>query len=478
MDIINFPALMANNREVDISQLNLDTDLLLVGKFNPNTRNGTQYVTTAMPVADLMAVAAGDWKKIGNVAAPGDFIGTLNNQDFRVRVNNLEIALFEASSQAMVVKSPNGTPEYILRKAGQQDVAMGRNGADWYVRQGGAYWIAIKGPSGFVGMGTTLPTERLHVVGSILMDDGNQNVNYVMTCDGTGKGTWTNPATLFSGWSLTGNAGTNPAINFLGTTDNADFLIKRNSIDYISLVNDGSGDKIGFFNTIPAFNIDGFGETRFIRIKSDVLFDTLVSIDNNTVNLLSGFDGIALGYNKEDKTPAFAAGGYVAFDIQNDKFKIFHSKISSNYILDHEYDSSLGTYFAQVKDNGVGQTFSSFYMAFNTSIYEWRDLLTPMFSRLTLDSTGCQLRVSGPLGDSNIQVNPASVVFTTGGAGTLTFDSAGMLDISGKLRTGNPGSGSGDWRLGKVIAAASVLDATSYVEVEIDGVIKKLALIL
>ena len=31
-------------------------------------------------------------------------------------------------------------------------------------------------------------------------------------------------------WSLTGNSGTNPTTNFLGTTDNADLILKRNSV--------------------------------------------------------------------------------------------------------------------------------------------------------------------------------------------------------------------------------------------------------
>ena len=35
-----------------------------------------------------------------------------------------------------------------------------------------------------------------------------------------------------SGWSLTGNAGTDTAINFFGTTDNRDIIIKRNNIRY------------------------------------------------------------------------------------------------------------------------------------------------------------------------------------------------------------------------------------------------------
>lgn len=40
---------------------------------------------------------------------------------------------------------------------------------------------------------------------------------------------WTEILTTSSGWSVAGNAGTNPAINFLGTTDNNDVVFKRNN---------------------------------------------------------------------------------------------------------------------------------------------------------------------------------------------------------------------------------------------------------
>lgn len=42
--------------------------------------------------------------------------------------------------------------------------------------------------------------------------------------------TWKPIAGTSNGWSLTGNAGTNPATNFLGTTDNANLVFKRNNI--------------------------------------------------------------------------------------------------------------------------------------------------------------------------------------------------------------------------------------------------------
>jgi hypothetical protein len=38
-----------------------------------------------------------------------------------------------------------------------------------------------------------------------------------------------------SGWGLTGNSGTNPGTNFIGTTDNKDLVLKRNNVEYLKL---------------------------------------------------------------------------------------------------------------------------------------------------------------------------------------------------------------------------------------------------
>jgi len=40
---------------------------------------------------------------------------------------------------------------------------------------------------------------------------------------------WTNLSTGLS-WSLTGNNGTNPSVNFIGTTDDNDIVFKRNNV--------------------------------------------------------------------------------------------------------------------------------------------------------------------------------------------------------------------------------------------------------
>jgi hypothetical protein len=65
-------------------------------------------------------------------------------------------------------------------------------------------------------------------------DDGD--ADQVLVTDGTGSLSWEDQN---SDWSLTGNAGTTAGSNFIGTTDNVDFVIKTNNAQRINVNNDG-----------------------------------------------------------------------------------------------------------------------------------------------------------------------------------------------------------------------------------------------
>jgi|GEM_PF-713614 len=79
--------------------------------------------------------------------------------------------------------------------------------------------------NGNVGINADTPAERLHVVGNIRMVDGNQAAGKVFTSDANGTATWQNASA--NAWGLVGNAGTNAATNFIGTTDNVDLVFRR-----------------------------------------------------------------------------------------------------------------------------------------------------------------------------------------------------------------------------------------------------------
>jgi trimeric autotransporter adhesin len=77
-----------------------------------------------------------------------------------------------------------------------------------------------------VGIGTTTPSARLDVVGTVKITDGTQGANKVLTSDANGLASWQTPVQPPAAWSLTGNSGTINGTNFIGTTDSTDFDIR------------------------------------------------------------------------------------------------------------------------------------------------------------------------------------------------------------------------------------------------------------
>jgi len=88
--------------------------------------------------------------------------------------------------------------------------------------------------AGNVGIGTAAPSERLDVQGNVrfsgaLMPGGNAGTSgQVLVSQGAGTAPVWQPLSslVTNAWLLTGNAGTNPATNFLGTTDAQPLVIR------------------------------------------------------------------------------------------------------------------------------------------------------------------------------------------------------------------------------------------------------------
>ena len=141
--------------------------------------------------------------------------------------------------------------------------------------------------AGNVGIGSSSPQDKLHIVGNLRMVDGNQAAGKVLTSDINGTASWQNASN--SAWGLIGNAGTSAATNFIGTSDDIDVVFKRNTI------------RSGLFGTtnssfgLNALNIGSTG-TNNTAIGVDAL-KTNTTGSNNTAVGKNAFSTINAGNN-------------------------------------------------------------------------------------------------------------------------------------------------------------------------------------
>ncbi len=107
--------------------------------------------------------------------------------------------------------------------------------------------------SGIVGTGSYAPIDAQYIIRTASAALINARVLTagvgITLTDGGAGGPLTVDCTVSSGWSLTGNAGTNPAVNFLGTTDNQDVVFGTNNVERVRIKSDAACIGIGMAPT-------------------------------------------------------------------------------------------------------------------------------------------------------------------------------------------------------------------------------------
>ena len=128
--------------------------------------------------------------------------------------------------------------------------------------------------TGEVGIGLNNPTNKLEVVGNtkttnFQMTSGAAAGLIMQSTSATGTGSWSPLATLVStlapstfsanAWTLLGNGGTNPAINFLGTTDNQRLVVRTNNTEKMTVLSTG---EVGIGLNNPTNKLEVVGNTK------------------------------------------------------------------------------------------------------------------------------------------------------------------------------------------------------------------------
>ena len=150
-----------------------------------------------------------NWKLTGNNITSDNFLGTTNNQDLILKVNNNNVAKFDKNTSITLgtssnittgiansiilgnqaaVSSPNSMAiGYQTAVSGQYATAIG------YQSQTSQDYAVVLGSTNTnskIGIGTSAPDEKLHVVGNIKMVDGKQGNGNILRSDANGKASW------------------------------------------------------------------------------------------------------------------------------------------------------------------------------------------------------------------------------------------------------------------------------------------------
>jgi hypothetical protein len=204
----------------------------------------------------------------------GPYPSLLYGSAFDVYTNQYVAGVFRgnASSNIGIIASAEGITPLGVKIGGMFSAYGGTSN----------YAIIVPPNSGDVGFGTNIPSTKLHVenstAGALRIVDGTQANGNVFRCDANGVGTWQNPNTF--AWSLSGNT-VNAATDFLGSTNNANVIFKRNNIQAGSIA--ASNTSLGV-NTLLSLT----SGVQNVAIGTNALDSNIISGGNTAV----GYDAL------------------------------------------------------------------------------------------------------------------------------------------------------------------------------------------
>ncbi len=281
--------------------------------------------------------------------------------------------------------------------------------------------IGITGSTGSTGIGTTGNTGEMGITGSsgdigatgvtgtgLIGTTGNTGATGIIGSTGTTGATGSTGdigttgstgADLGTHWTITGNAGTNPVTDFIGTTDLSDWVIKTNNSERIRVLSNGN---VGIGTASPTHglhvNTPTVGGVAIMRLTSSNAADNHIRYDypSNSANYwVLGCDA----------------------NLAN-KFLLWNSVTGTVNMLIDDVTGNVGI--------GTGLTTPTSRLSVGSS------------SEFQVNSIGNIVKLNNVTTSFPVAQGATSTVLTNDGAGNLTWAAAG--GGSGWAITGNTGT--------------------------------------
>jgi hypothetical protein len=280
-DNVDFSLRVADLERVRVSNLGA---FVVGGGFSANTVTTSGWSTlvsgylNSVNNADKSIVLG--W--LNSATAHNQYLIGVNNTATNEYGFTIGLDLRSAADKAFVIGT--GQPGNRLSNSNTHSLLVGFNGSN-----------SLFVNNNSVGVNTITPTARLHVKAdatrgirfealpqgtsdSVLVIDAAGNVKWKTIIAGGGS----------SGWSLTGNTGTNPATNFLGNTDNVDFSVRVANLERVRL------------STLGAFVVGGGFSANTVTTSgwSTLVSGYLNSVNNADKSIVLGWLNSATAHNQ------------------------------------------------------------------------------------------------------------------------------------------------------------------------------------
>ncbi|MGE0635879.1 MAG: beta strand repeat-containing protein [Bacteroidia bacterium] len=307
--------------------------------------------------------------------------------------------------------------------------------------------------AGNAGIGTSAPTQKLDVNGQIRMRSG-ATTGYVPVSDANGTMTWTDPSTIVGNeaWKLTGNSGTNPTNNFLGTTDNVDLRFRTNNAVRLTVTAAGN---VGIGSTSPSQVLDVYGRMALSHgfnntnvyvgrgsgvVSTSAYLNTAVGVEALAAITTSG-DNTALGYRNMTALSTGGAnssiGSYALSSATTAGSNVALGYGALNSLVDGSNNVAVGRAAGSGNTNGSGNVFIGFRAGdgstgSNELYIDNSNTASPLiYGNFSTNL----LRINGTLNVNNAYSFPtadgtANYVLQTNGSGTVSWVNPTSLTIT------------------------------------------------